>query len=153
MGSSRDFETFPDRIKSGHELAFPMINTTVSIDNFAASTVPNTIFDLIVFPKRISVISNQIEYPFFIGEYSLSQRIKWLEPTKNNSITIANTFEEAPETLSGLTNINQFISSSKAFFDESVSYLAETASTIIRDKTHNKFAFGFKQETDLIINS
>jgi hypothetical protein len=70
----------PDRIKSDYEVAMPLIDTTVSVGDFATFTGTDAIPDSITLPEGTPVIMGEMEYPFFIGEYSSSQKVKWLEP-------------------------------------------------------------------------
>jgi hypothetical protein len=80
MTSCYNFETLPHRIKSDSEIAIPVIDTTVSVGDFIAFTLPEELLNTIEIPEGTPINMGELEYPFFIGEYSASQKIGWIEP-------------------------------------------------------------------------
>jgi hypothetical protein len=80
MTSCYKFEPLPSRIKSTHELAIAIIDTTVSIGNFVTFTLPEELLDTIMIPEQTPIDMGELEYPFFIGDYSPSQTIEWIDP-------------------------------------------------------------------------
>jgi hypothetical protein len=80
MNSCYEFEALPDRLKSDYEIAIPVIDTTVSIGDFVSFPLPDDLLDQITIPEGTPIDMGELEYPFFIGEYSPSQKLKWIEP-------------------------------------------------------------------------
>ncbi|MDR1338928.1 MAG: hypothetical protein LBK58_02565 [Prevotellaceae bacterium] len=81
MNSCYEFEELPNRIRSDYELAIPVIDTTVSIGDFVSFPLPDALPDLTTIPERTPIGMGELEFPFFIGEYSSSQKLKWIEPS------------------------------------------------------------------------
>ncbi|MDR0385742.1 MAG: hypothetical protein LBH60_06670 [Prevotellaceae bacterium] len=77
--SCSKFESLPDRIKSDYEFAIPITDTTVAAENFEGIKDFESL-DMVDLPQGTPLIMGEIEYPFYIGDYSSSQEIKWLEP-------------------------------------------------------------------------
>jgi hypothetical protein len=83
--SCNDIESLPDKIKSDYEFAIPIMDTTVSVGNFVDFNYSPELLDTVKLPEGKEIRMGEQEYPFYIGDYSSSQEITWLEP----QITIA----------------------------------------------------------------
>jgi hypothetical protein len=57
-----------------------LIDTTVKVGDFADFVYYGVIPDTLTVPRETSISMGEHEYPFFIGDYSSSQEIEWLEP-------------------------------------------------------------------------
>jgi hypothetical protein len=80
LTSCYDFDTLPDRIKSNYEFAIPVIDTTVKIGDFESLAYYDEIPDELDIPEGTVIGMGEQEYPFYIGDYSPTQEIEWLEP-------------------------------------------------------------------------
>jgi hypothetical protein len=175
MTSCYKFETLPDRVKSKYEIAIPIIDTAVSIENFVAFTFPDEVLNKTEIPEGTPISMRELEYPFFIGDFSSSQKINWIQlfitletdspPGTTINIKIytkdddgRKNYFELPENNSSiisdkLTNIEQFRDSERIFFNVSITYPTKVSvAEIIQNKLNIKLAIKFEIETDLTIN-
>jgi hypothetical protein len=65
----------PNKLRSNSELAIPIIDTTVSIGDFVSFVLPDELKTVINIPAETPVNMGELEYPFFIGDYSPTQII------------------------------------------------------------------------------
>jgi hypothetical protein len=96
LTSCSGFEPLPERIKSDCEFAIPIMDTTVVTGDFASFNItgefpnipelPDT-FNLpkdtvinIKIKKGEAIKMGELEYPFYIGDYAMSQEIEWIDP-------------------------------------------------------------------------
>jgi hypothetical protein len=70
----------PDKIKTDYTLAIPIIDTTISLGDFSEIQQYYSILDIFEVPANTPVNMGEQAYPFYIGEYSSSQEIEWIEP-------------------------------------------------------------------------
>jgi hypothetical protein len=70
----------PDKIKTDYTLAIPIIDTTISLGDFATIARYEQLIETIEIPAETPINMGEQSYPFYIGEYSPSQTIEWLEP-------------------------------------------------------------------------
>jgi hypothetical protein len=84
LSSCYKFEPLPDRIKSTYEFAVPIIDTTVSIEEFASvryyMKYYSDYMDKFEIPEGTPIRMGEECYPFYIGDYAPSQEVEWLEP-------------------------------------------------------------------------
>jgi hypothetical protein len=80
MNSCYEFEALPDKIKSDYEIAIPVIDATISVGDFVSFSFPDVLLDYIEILEGVPINMGEMEFPFFIGEYSSSQKLNWLEP-------------------------------------------------------------------------
>ncbi|MDR0726118.1 MAG: hypothetical protein LBF59_08970 [Prevotellaceae bacterium] len=70
----------PDKIKSNYTLAIPIVDTTVSVGYFVDIQYYSTLLEAIQIPEDTPIDMGEQSYPFYIGDYSASQEIEWVEP-------------------------------------------------------------------------
>jgi hypothetical protein len=70
----------PDKVNANYTLAIPIIDTTVSLGDFVEIRQYYSILDIFEIPANTPVNMGEQAYPFYIGEYSPSQEIEWIEP-------------------------------------------------------------------------
>jgi hypothetical protein len=80
LTSCYDFDTLPDRIKSDYDFAIPVIDTTVRVCDFVDFLSYTEISETFTLPKGTPIRMGEYAYPFYIGDYSSTQEIEWLEP-------------------------------------------------------------------------
>ncbi|MDR2383099.1 MAG: hypothetical protein LBD76_04345 [Prevotellaceae bacterium] len=80
LSSCYDFDSLPDKIKTTYTLAIPIVDTTVSVGDFATIKNYLALLDNIDIPENTPINMGEQAYPFYIGDYSSSQEIEWLEP-------------------------------------------------------------------------
>jgi hypothetical protein len=81
--SCYDVDPLPDRIRSGYSFAIPLVDTTVSVGDFASFTQYEELLGQDSIPANTLIQMGEQDYPFYIGDYSSSQTIKWVEPHIN----------------------------------------------------------------------
>jgi hypothetical protein len=70
----------PDKVKSGYEFAIPITDTTLSISNFTDIRYYEGFLEMLDIPAGTPIVMGEQSYPFYIGDYSPSQEIEWIEP-------------------------------------------------------------------------
>ncbi|MDR1593887.1 MAG: hypothetical protein LBS43_05310 [Prevotellaceae bacterium] len=80
LTSCYDIDSLPDRIQSGYELAIPITDTTLSIGEFTSLRYYENFWDQLEIPEGTPIEMGEQSYPFYIGDYSSSQKIEWIEP-------------------------------------------------------------------------
>jgi hypothetical protein len=78
--SCYDVDTLPDKIKSSYSFAIPIVDSTVSIGDFASLANYGALLEQVEIPEGTPIHMGEQEYPFYIGDYSPSQEIEWVEP-------------------------------------------------------------------------
>jgi hypothetical protein len=78
--SCNKFDSLPDKIKATYSLAIPIVDTTVSLGDFADIKSYGKLLESIDIPEGDTIEMGEQAYPFYIGDYSSSQEIEWVEP-------------------------------------------------------------------------
>jgi hypothetical protein len=78
--TSCNIEPLPDKIKSDHLFAIPIVDTTVLVSSFADFPNYGQLLEQIKIPAGTPIHMGAQEYPFYIGDYASSQEIEWIEP-------------------------------------------------------------------------
>jgi hypothetical protein len=79
LTSCYDIDSLPDRITSDYSIAIPLVDTTVFVRDFADIGYYRLEQDTITIPANTRIHMGEQEYPFYIGNYSGSQEIAWIE--------------------------------------------------------------------------
>jgi hypothetical protein len=80
MTSCYKLDSLPDKIKASYSLAIPIVDTTVSVGDFADIQSYYTLLEDSEIPEGTPIKMGEQAYPFYIGDYSSSQEIEWVEP-------------------------------------------------------------------------
>jgi hypothetical protein len=78
LTSCFDIESLPDKVKSDYEFAIPVVDTTVALGDFASFKQYELLLGQDI-PAETPIRMGEQEYPFYIGDYSDSQEIDWVE--------------------------------------------------------------------------
>jgi hypothetical protein len=78
--SCYEFDPLPDKIKSKGEYAIPLIDTTISVEQFTSISYGGEMWNMIEIPEGRPLNMGEFSFPFYIGDYASSQTIEWIEP-------------------------------------------------------------------------
>jgi hypothetical protein len=80
LTSCYEFDSLPDKMKANYSLAIPIVDTTVAMGDFADIKSYYALLEGVEIPEGRPINMGEQAYPFYIGDYSPSQEIEWVEP-------------------------------------------------------------------------